>query len=220
MTLDEEILKGLSVAVIDDHEVVLEGLRSYLSGHGVGHLDAFSRASQLLDSIRTNSYEVFVIDVELPDINVETLIDNIREGQPGARIIVNTMHEELWVVNKMAEKKVDGVVYKDGQLSQLLEAIVSVVGGQPYFCRKFQRSLEWSKLQGDVLTKREVEVVQAIAQGLPTKEIAGRLFISENTVESHRQKIMEKMRSRNVAELIVKAIAAGYIGFDLVSERD
>ena len=130
------------------------------------------------------------------------------------------MHEELWVVNKMAEKKVDGVVYKDGQLSQLLEAIVSVVGGQPYFCRKFQRSLEWSKLQGDVLTKREVEVVQAIAQGLPTKEIAGRLFISENTVESHRQKIMEKMRSRNVAELIVKAIAAGYIGFDLVSERD
>lgn len=217
--MDEEILKGLSVAVIDDHEVVLEGLRSYLCGHGVGHLEAFSRASQLLDSIRTNFYDVYIMDIELPDINVETLIDRIRERQSGARIIVNTMHEELWVVNKMAEKKVDGVVYKDGQLSQLLEAIVSVIGGQPYFCKKFRRSLEWSKLQGEVLTKREIEVVQAIAQGLPTKEIARRLFISENTVESHRQKIMEKMKSRNVAELIVKAIAAGYIGFDVVSKQ-
>ena len=70
------------------------------------------------------------------------------------------------------------------------------------------------QLQNEVLTKREIEVVRAIARGLSTKEIARQLFISENTVETHRQNIFEKMDVRNMAGLIIKAIAAGYINVD------
>ncbi len=66
-------------------------------------------------------------------------------------------------------------------------------------------------MQNVVLTKREIDVVRSIAMGLSTKEIAHQLFISENTVESHRQKIFEKLGVHNMAELIVKAIADGYI---------
>ena len=219
MKTDNAKLKGLKVAVIDDHEVVLEGLRSFLRRSGVGRVEAFSSASALTESIRTQHFDVYVVDVELPDIDAESLIDRIRENQPEARIVVNTMHEEVWVVNRMAEKQVDGVVYKDGHLEQLLEAIDHVTDGRTFFCRKFKRSLEWSRLQNDVLTRREIEVVRAIADGYSTKEIARQLFISENTVESHRQNIAEKLGSRNVAELIVKAIAAGYISPEMLEKK-
>ena len=70
------------------------------------------------------------------------------------------------------------------------------------------------QLQNEVLTKREIEVVRAIARGLSTKEIARQLFISENTVETHRQNIFEKLDVRNMAGLIIKAIAAGYISVE------
>jgi DNA-binding NarL/FixJ family response regulator len=70
------------------------------------------------------------------------------------------------------------------------------------------------QLQNKILTKREIDIVRAIAQGLSTKEIAGQLYISENTVETHRQNIFEKLGVRNMAGLIVKAIAGGYINVD------
>ena len=124
------------------------------------------------------------------------------------------MHDELWVVSKMTEKKVDGVVYKSGQLNQLLEAIEDVANGQQYFCRKFRQSQEQIKVSHNVLTARETEVLREIAKGYPTKLIGPRLFISENTVETHRQALFNKLRAHNMADLIVKAIAAGYINPD------
>ena len=112
-----------------------------------------------------------------------------------SKILINTIHEEMWVVN----------------LDQLLEAIIAVLDGQKFYCPKFQESMNKLQMQNVVLTKREIDVVRSIAMGLSTKEIAHQLFISENTVESHRQKIFEKLGVHNMAELIVKAIADGYI---------
>lgn len=218
MEKDNGILAGLLVAVVDDHEVVLEGLRSFLLKNGVGCVEVYRRAAELLRSVGSQHYDLFIIDIELLDSDAATLIDNIRERQPDAKFVVNTMHEEMWVVNKMAEKKVDGVVYKDAQLSQLLEAVEAVAEGRQFYCRKYRKSLELSRLQRDVLTRRETEVVQAIAAGLSTKEIAQQLFISENTVESHRQNIAEKLGSHGVADMIIKAIAAGYINPDLMKK--
>lgn len=128
-----------------------------------------------------------------------------------SKILINTIHKEMWVVNRMIENKVDGVMYKTIHLDQLLEAIIAVLDGQKFYCPKFQESMNKLQMQNVVLTKREIDVVRSIAMGLSTKEIAHQLFISENTVESHRQKIFEKLGVRNMAELIVKAIADGYI---------
>ena len=219
VTDNAHILSRLAVAVIDDHEVVLEGLKSYLSGQGIGCVKAYGNASMLLLDTKSHLFDIYVIDVELSDTDADTLIDEIRKIQPEAKVIVHTMHEEMWVVRRMTEKNVDGVVYKDGHLSQLLEAIVVVAEGRKFFCRKFKQSREWSMLQNDVLTRREIEVVKAIALGLSTKEIAKRLFISENTVESHRQNISEKLHSRGVADLVIKAIAAGYIKPEAIARK-
>lgn len=204
-------LEELSAAIVDDHEVVLEGFKSYMVKNGMRLVETFKTARKLLDYLQFQHFDVYIIDVELPDMEASLLIDEIRRLDAQARIIINTMHEEMWVVRKMSEKKVDGVVYKSGDLGQLLEAVVCVGNGGQYYCTKFRQMSNRSDSQVGLLSKREVEVLQAIARGLSTKAIAQQLYISENTVETHRQNMFSKLKAHNMAELIVKAISCGYI---------
>lgn len=204
-------LENISVAIIDDHEVVLEGFRSFMEKNGVGHVRAFNNAMQLLDFMQQCIFDIYIVDVELPDMSASELIDNIREIHPEARIIINTIHDEIWVVSELMKKDVDGVMYKNAHLDQLLEAICTVIDGHHYYCTKYKKSQQRLLLQNDIPSQREIEVLQAIAQGSSTKEIAVALSISENTVENHRKNLFRKLRARNMAELIVRAIAAGYL---------
>ena len=204
-------LESLSAAIVDDHEVVLEGFRSYMVKHNMQQVETFSTARALIDRMAVKRFDIYVVDVELPDMEASDLIDEIRARHPEAKILVNTVHEEMWVVRKMSEKQVDGVLYKSGHLEQLLEAVVTIAEGRQFFCQQFKRKENAHKLQNDMLSKRELDVLQAIAQGLSTKEIGKRLFISENTVETHRQNIFSKLKAHNMADLIVKAISCGYI---------
>lgn len=207
-------LESISLAVVDDHEVVLEGYRSFLLKHGAGHVETFANATALLERIHVRRFDIYIIDVELPGMDVSALIADIRSLQADARILISTIHEEMWGVSRMIENDVDGVMYKTSQLDQLAEALITILDGQRFYCRKFRKSMDRLQLQNKILTKREIDIVRAIAQGLSTKEIAGQLYISENTVETHRQNIFEKLGVRNMAGLIVKAIAGGYINVD------
>ena len=212
MDLESYQFEGVSVAVIDDHEVVLEGFKSYMVKHGLTKVEAFSRAQPLLDRIHSHPFSVYVIDVEMPGIDGTQLIDSIRAIDPEARIIVNTIHEEAWVVSEMTEKGVEGVIYKSAELDVLLQAIIKVANGGTFFSRQFRKTQERIRLNNsELLTKRENEVLQEIAKGYSTKEISAKLFISENTVETHRQRLFSKLKASNMAQLIIKAIAAGYI---------
>ena len=204
-------LTDITVAIVDDHEIILEGFRSFIEKSGVCEVAAFTTAQQLLSVVVSRRYDVYIIDVELTDMNASELIDRIRAVQPDARIVINTMHEEMWVVSKMTDKQVDGVVYKSGQLSQLIEAIEAVIEGRQFFCDRFKRSQKRLQLQNDVPTQRELQVLEAIARGQSTKEIAYRLYISENTVENHRKSLFRKLQAHNMADLIIRAIASGYI---------
>lgn len=209
--IDKYKLQGLAVAIVDDHEVVNEGIRSFLIESGVRNVEAFTKGYELVRRIPACHFDIFIVDVELHDIEVELLIDSIRECLPDAKIIINTMHEELWVVNRLTEKHVDGVVYKSASLEQLVEAIIIVHEGRQYFSPKFKRSQSEIQVKNGILSVREIEVLKELARGFSTKEIAKKLFISENTVENHRKNMFRKLGARNVATLLIKAITAGYI---------
>lgn len=204
-------LENISIAIVDDHDVVLEGYKSFFARNGIEGIETFSRAKQLIQRVCAKHFNIYIVDVELPDMDAYSLIDKIRELHPEARIIINTIHDEPWTVNKLSAKKVDGVVYKSGNLSQLIEAIESVVYGQHYFCGDFKKTKKRLDVQNDILSNREKDILRNIAQGLSTKQIAEKLFLSENTVENHRKNIFRKMHVKNVAELMIKAIAVGYI---------
>lgn len=204
-------LERLSTAIVDDHEVVLEGIKSYMERNHIEQIETFKTAQSLLDRMSAKQFDIYIVDIELPDMEGAKLIDEIRNHHPHAKIIVNTIHEEMWVVRKMAEKEVDGVMYKSGQLDQLIDAVIVVSEGGQYFCSKFKKMNNRNKLQNEVLSRREMDVLQAIAQGHSTKEIAKMLYISENTVETHRQNLFAKLKAHNMADLIIKAISCGYI---------
>lgn len=208
VALNTEIM---SIAVIDDHDVVLEGLCSFLKRNGYPQVEAFHSAADLLSKLPQQEYGIYIVDIELPDMSGYDIIDQIRALHPAARIIVNTMHEEVWVVNTIQEKKVDAVLYKSTNLSQMLLAIDAVSKGKRYFCPKFKRMVNKNTKKIEHPTKREKDVLLEIAKGLSTQEIAQNLYISTNTVETHRQSLFKKLKAHNVAELMVKAIARGYI---------
>lgn len=210
-SIDNYKFEGISVAIIDDHELVLEGFRGFLMRNGITRVEAFSKAQPLLDRMASQQFSVYIVDVELADIEITELIDRIRAIHSDAKIIINTMHEEMWVVNKMTEKKVDGVIYKSGELDQLLEAIAAVTSGHQFFCKKFRKSQNSLQAHDQILSDRELEVLTYIAKGYSTKEIATSLYISENTVENHRKSLFRKLQVKNMAELIIKSIAAGLI---------
>ena len=204
-------LQGMHIAVVDDHSVVQEGLRSCLENSGVEHVECFSNGGQLMAALGRCRFDIYIVDVELPGEDCSVLIDEIRGMDKGAKIVVNTMHEEPWVVSKITSKQVDAVVYKSASMEHLLDVVTSVAAGRQYFSANFRRLQSLMEVQNDVPTSRELEILKNIASGRSTKNIATALFISENTVENHRKSLFRKFKVRNMAELIVKAIAQGYI---------
>ena len=210
-TSETEIPTELSIAIVDDHEVVLEGLYSFLKKNGRQHVRTFRSAHELLSQLLHERFDLYIIDIELPDMEGGDFIDAIRTLHANARLIVNTMHEEVWVVKTLAEKKVDAVIYKSTDLPQMLHAIEVVAQGGQYFCPKFRRASQRATPQAQYPSQREQDVLREIARGLSTKEIAAHLYISENTVETHRQSLFAKLQAHNMADLMVKAIAKGYI---------
>lgn len=213
-------LMNTTVAIVDDHELVLEGFRSFIEKNGIKQVNGFSKGTDLLRHIAMHQYDIYIIDVELADIDSTELIREIRGVQPDAKIIINTMHEEMWVVNKMTEMQVDGVVYKSGQLEQLLDAIVAVNEGHQHFSQKFRQAQKHLRLQNEIPSQRELQVLQLIASGQSTKEIAITLSIAENTVENHRKNLFRKLQVHNMVELVVRAIANGYISPDEISDTN
>lgn len=205
------VLGDVSIAIVDDHEVVIEGYRSYLAKHGINNVETFLTAHDLWNRVKAKHFDVYIVDVELPDGDVYSLIDAIRRMHPEARFVINTIHDEPWTVSKLSKKNVNGVVYKSGDMHQIIDALQAVYLGQSYYCGAFKKTQSHLQMHDDILTNRELDVINLIARGLSTKEISSKLFISENTVENHRKSIFRKLQVKNVAGLIVKAIALGYI---------
>lgn len=207
-------LSELSIAVADDHRLMLEGLRSLLAQNGIHNVALFRTAGELIDSLRTRAYHIYIIDLEMPDMDGFALMDAIRRERPDARIIVNTIHDELWTVRRLADARVSGILLKSQDSSAVMEALGAVAAGRTYCCPEVREALQQMESRGmEHPSQREMEVLRAIADGLPSREIAGRLYISENTVEAHRKSLFAKLGVRNLADLIVKAGKRGYLGW-------
>ena len=205
------ILQDLSLAVVDDHVLILEGFKSLMQGCGVSNVETFIRSADLINILPCRRFDVYIIDIGMPDIDGFELIDAIRSTHAGARIIVNTIHEEIWLLRRMLDKGVNAIIFKSTDFMQMVDAITAVVNGEQYFCPGLKKKLSNCKLHIEHPSGREIEILKALAGGHTSKEIAAMLFISENTVETHRKRLFTKLGARNMAELMVKAVARGYI---------
>lgn len=205
-------LSQMEIAIVDDHDLLREGLNAVLVNNGARHVAKFSTATALVEALdQGKEYDFFIIDLELPDIDGFVLIEMIRARNAKARIIVSTVHDEIWTLRKLLAKNVDAIVYKSSDGGEIISALKDVLEGQHYYCEAVKKTLDEADDSSIHPSARELEVLRQIAQGKTSREIAASMFVTENTVEAHRKGLFTKLRAVNVADLIVKAIEKGYL---------
>lgn len=201
----------VDILVIEDHQIVLLGLSTLLSTcRGIRHIEKATTAREALSALRNHIFDIIIIDVELPDMSGFELLPQLRATAPDVSVIFHSMHEEFWIIKQMMNSGADAIVLKSDDISELRKAVEHVMSGDSYYssryeeyCRKYE--------QQQVPSERELDVLKAIASGKKTEEIAEMLFVSANTVEFHRKRLLRKFGACNMAELIRNAMKRGFM---------
>jgi len=199
-------MKKINIIVIDDHEMFRSGMESLLRKNidfevheGVG-----TRAE--LDSVLSEKeIDVVLLDISLSGDSGLDILEEIKYKYPNVKCIMLTMHEEVQYVKESLRKGAMGYLLKESGEKELFEAIYDVEQGKKYFKNKISDLLinDISAMSEDrLLTDRELTIVRMVADGKITKEIADKLSISVRTVETHRSKIMKKLKVSNASEMI------------------
>jgi DNA-binding NarL/FixJ family response regulator len=201
------------VLLVDDHTVVRQGLRRILETDDeieiVGEAGDGRTATEMVQRMHPN---VVVMDIALPELNgIEATRQIVKRGE-GARVLILTMHADDVCVRQSLKAGARGYLLKDSEDLDLLKAVKAIARGGSFFSPTISKVLLEGYL-GDaagqdiednltLLTGREREVLQLIAEGKTNKETAGLLTVSINTVETHRKHIMEKLDLHNTAEIV------------------
>ena len=213
----------IRVLLVDDHTVVRQGLRVLLEAEQdievVGEADTGRRAVQLTRKLRP---EVVVMDIAMPNLNGLEATRQILKEVPAAKVLVLSSYSDDEYVDRLTEAGAAGYLLKQTAATDLIKAIREAKKGNAFFSPSISRRLlehyREAFLKGlpikrrrEILTTREAEVLQLIAEGKPNKQIAADLMISIKTVEKHRQQVMNKLHIHDVAGLTRYAISKGVI---------
>lgn len=217
-------MKVIKLALADDHVLFREGLKSIF-----GRLDDMevvletSNGKELLDRVTEHQPDVVLLDLEMPEMDGVECCKELKRRFPGIKILVLTMHEEERMTAYLMEIGANGYLLKNSPKDELCEAI-RMVDRQGIYSSKLitnallhrlqSKSNQPPSLNGPALTRREREVLELIAAEHTNNEIAEKLFISEKTVDGHRNNLLGKLGVRNTAGLIMKAIKLGLLPKD------
>ena len=204
------------VYIVDDHKVVIEGIISLLQNEQemkvVGHACS---AADCLRFFESNTADVILMDISLPDMNGIELCRLIKTANPGIMVLALSTFNQGVYIDKMMENGASGYLLKNADKSEILYALNEVVRGHTYLNFESVQALKSArKKSGEipVLTKREKEILLLITEGLTNSGIAERLFISIDTVDTHRKNLYNKLNVSNIATLIKVAISNNLIG--------
>lgn len=206
----------LRILLADDHTILRDGIRSLIEDEPdmevVGEAEDGITVVKLADSLKP---DVILMDLAMPLLNGLEATRQIRKNQPGAKILILTMHENEEYIRQVLAAGAMGYILKDAAARELLGAIRSVHKGEVVLSPAITRLivtdyLRWGDLSAqepsDGLTDRERQILQLIAEGYPNKQIADILSISIKTVQAHRLNLMKKLDLHDRGELIKYAI--------------
>jgi len=210
----------IRVLLADDHKVLLDGLQNLLADlEDITCAGAVSNGEEVLDFVEANLVDVVLMDINMPVLDGIETTRRVKEKFPHIKVIALTMLEQGSFIQQMLKHGASGFLLKNSGKDEVLTAIRSVaVGGQylgPEATQLLMDNLKGQSLKKREfiprLTRRENEVLKLVAEGLSTSQIAKQLFISFNTVESHRKNLLTKFGARNGAELIRMAAERGML---------
>jgi len=192
----------------------LEGLQALFTNEEyIEVVGAASNAKMALDIIEEKQTDIVITDLSMPLIDGASLLATLQQKHPHINTLVLSMHSEAHIIKKLIEQDVNGYLLKNAEKEELLIAVKTIISGENYFSKEvkdiysessFNRKSNYAPVPE--LSNREKEVLTLIGDEYTTKEIADKLFISQNTVESHRKNMFSKLNVKNVAGLIRVAI--------------
>jgi DNA-binding NarL/FixJ family response regulator len=210
---------NIKVILADDHAIVRSGLARLLQQQeGMEIVGQADNGVSAVSLTRQLSPDVVVMDIGMPDLNGIEATRQIVKESPRIKVIGLSMHSSKKYIREMFKAGASGYLLKNCSFEELTEAINVVIAGKTYISPSISTAVIGDYISGAVddkssvfavLTEREREVLQLLAEGKTTKQIAERLHISSKTVEAHRLKIMHKLDIDNIAQLTKYAIQEG-----------
>lgn len=212
-------MNKIKLAIIDDHEVVIDGLKSMLAAFPNLSVEYTTQSGkELLAYLPTSAIDILLMDIQMPEVNGIDLCKQVVRQFPQIKIIAFSSFDDSTFVKQIFRCGAKGYLLKNTDKQTIVKAIESIMSGDEYMDETIKKILLSESLTGhrrsifDVpLTKREKEIVKLIADGLSSQEIADKLFISLRTVETHRQNINQKLDVKNTAGLVKEAMKRGLI---------
>jgi len=206
----------IRLLIADDHAIVREGLKQLiaLTQDMIVAAEA-SNSTEVLQLVREGSFELLLLDMNMPSIASTELIGLIKTSQPALPILVYSMHNEVHVVTSALKAGACGYFSKNSDPKILMDAIRKVSNGGQYIdpviaeLMAFDSAFPQLKPPHTLLSERELEIFQLLVAGKSINEIAEQLFISNKTVSTHKTNLMEKMNIHNVADLVRYAVKYG-----------
>ncbi len=204
---------NISVIIIDDHPIVLQGFSHILQSEDhIELLDSFTSAREGIAYLEKHPVDVVLLDINMPDMNGIEACEKISKSHPQSRVIAISNNNENSIIQRMLQSGASGYILKNASADELIQCIRDAVEGRTALSEDVKGILQSAKVTSlPKITRRETEILQLLAQGLTSPEIAGKMFVSPLTIETHRRNLIQKFEVSNSAALIHKAMELKYI---------
>ena len=200
------------IFIVGDHKMFIEGISNMLNSSDEFTVIGYAlSAEEFFENSKHHAFDLLILDIHSPIINGIEIAQKIREEQPELKIIILNMVHSPSLIVQLKKLKVNGFLTKNEGLEEVVDCLRQVSNNKTYF-PKYNLTKQKAIIQNtQYLTKREIEIVQQISNGHTSQQIAANLFISLSTVETHRKNIIQKLGTKNVAELIRFATREGIL---------
>ncbi|MBC7614690.1 MAG: response regulator transcription factor [Pedobacter sp.] len=196
----------INLFIVDDHQLVVDGLRSLLNNEEqYAIVGCSNRPKEVISMLQNLNVDVLLTDINMPEMTGVELTRNIKKNFPKIKVLALSMFGERQVIKEMIDAGISGYILKNTGKQELLAALAKVSNGQIFFGEEVTKELIKSFVndnEGTRLTNREIEIVRLIENEYSNKKMADLLFISERTVETHRKNIFRKTGTQSIVGLL------------------
>lgn len=212
----------IRILIADDHAIVRDGLRMILESHG--EINVIGETAEGLETVKQAKVllpDVIIMDISMPNLNGIEATRRISHDHPDIRIVILSMLSSAEDIFRALQAGASGYLLKESAGGEVIQAVQTVHSGKRYLSRKVddividsyirERNLETARSPLEQLSPREREVLQMVAEGKTSSEIAGMLFLSTKTVETYRSRLMQKLGLNDIPALVKFAVSQGIV---------
>ncbi len=205
-------MKPIRVLLADDHHIILDGLHVVLSNdEDIEVVGTAGNGEEVIEFLKKKKTDLVVLDINMPKMDGITCSIVLKKQFPWIRIVILTMYPQKSFVDEIIKIGIDGCLLKNNTGKELITAIKRVMNGSSYFDHLKSFTSEKEEVFQFKLTKREVEIIKCLSDGLSSIEMAEKLFISEHTVRTHRKNILKKTGFASSSQVVRYATEQQFI---------